>query len=70
MWWAKIYLGASYRLYWILARFNRFIKLPRVALSFTLCLNSCNTSLPNLDWFESALSLLMILMRLEFVPLA
>jgi hypothetical protein len=49
---------------------NRFIKLPCVALSFTLCLNSCNTSLPNLDWFESALSLLLILMRFEFVPLA
>jgi hypothetical protein len=26
--WAKIQLGASYRLYWILAKFNRFIKLP------------------------------------------
>jgi hypothetical protein len=32
-----------------LARSNRFIKLPRVALSFTLCLNSCNTIFPNLD---------------------
>jgi hypothetical protein len=50
-------------------KFNRFIKLSRVALSFTLCLNSRNTSLPNIDWFESALSLLMILMRFEFVPL-
>jgi hypothetical protein len=50
-------LELVYRLYWILEKFNRFIKLPRVALSFTLCLNSCNTFLPNLDWFESALSL-------------
>jgi hypothetical protein len=63
--WAKILLGASYRLYWILAKFNRFIKLPCVALSFTLCLNSCNSLLPNLDWFESALSLLMILIRFK-----
>jgi hypothetical protein len=68
--WAKIQLEASYRLYCILAKFNRFIKLPCVALSFTLCLNSCNTSLPNLDWFESALSLLMILMQFKFVSLA
>jgi hypothetical protein len=42
------------------ARSNRFIKLPHVALSFYLCLNSCNTLLPNLDWFESALSRLVI----------
>jgi hypothetical protein len=34
-----------------------FIKLPCVALIFPFCLNSCNTSLPNLDWFESALFL-------------
>jgi hypothetical protein len=27
---------------------------------FTLCLNSCNTLLPNLDWFDSALSCLVI----------
>jgi hypothetical protein len=25
------------------------LMLPRVALSFTLCLNSCDTPLPNLD---------------------
>jgi hypothetical protein len=37
---------------------------------FTLCLNSCNTSLPNVDWFGSALCPLMILMRFEFVLLA
>jgi hypothetical protein len=40
-----------------LARSNRFIKLPRVALDFALCLNSCNTLLPNLDQLVSALSL-------------
>jgi hypothetical protein len=45
-----------------LARSNRFIKLPRIALSFTSCLNSCNTLLPNLDWFELALSSSVILM--------
>jgi hypothetical protein len=37
---------------------------------FTLCLNSRNTFLPNLDWFEPALSPWMILMRFKFVPLA
>jgi hypothetical protein len=29
---------------------------------FTLCLNSCNTLLPNLDWFESSLSCSVIFM--------
>jgi hypothetical protein len=67
--WAKIYLGTSYRLYWILAKSNRFIKLPRVALSFTLCLNSCNTLLPNLDWFGSALSHVVILTSYFYIPL-
>jgi hypothetical protein len=40
--------------------------LSRVALSFALCLNSCNTLLPNLDGFGSALYLLMILVRVKF----
>jgi hypothetical protein len=40
-----------------LTRSNRFIKLPCVALSFTLCLNSHNTLLPNLDRLVSALLL-------------
>jgi hypothetical protein len=55
--WAKIYLEASYRLYWILARSNRFIKLSRVALSFFYFMfKFMQHLLPNLDGSGSALS--------------
>jgi hypothetical protein len=46
------------------------LSYPVLLLSFALCLNACNTSLPNLDGFGSALPLLMILMRVKFVLLA
>jgi hypothetical protein len=53
-----------------LARSNRFIKLPCVALDFALYLNSCNTLLPNLDQLVSALSLgdsCVVLSTLQFI---
>jgi hypothetical protein len=41
-----------------LARSNRFIKLPCVALDFALCLIHVTLFLPNLDLLDSVLSCL------------